>query len=273
MRVFEFWDVEKPGRRGTKHRMVGQVIVEEADELWPIKPGKGWPLMPVRVRPVEKEAVMAKALLVSRDDAVLANLNKCVELLDKCTNAEDAKKLMDIGVAAKVWAKRQKRGVDAQNSATEFVLHAKRKLGEILSETEKHPGGRPGAKPVDAKRQVSTLEDLGISRDLSSQAQQLAAVPEKQFDAAIADAKQDGKEISYARVVKQLLKGRPPDKISDAVVITPSRSTDAEEIIARIRTFIDRQLLAASAEVRVRVGQALQDYASQLIEQIAGAKR
>src|SRR6266496_2763739 len=120
---------------------------------------------------------MANALTTIQKDTVIVKLGTCIELLQNCTNAEDTKKLMDIGVAAKVWAQRQNLGIEAQNSASEFVLHAKRRLGEILSETEKHHGGRPGLKPVDLKRQVSTLNELGISRDLSSQAQQLAAVP------------------------------------------------------------------------------------------------
>ncbi|HUS10191.1 MAG TPA: hypothetical protein VMZ30_06975 [Pyrinomonadaceae bacterium] len=91
---------------------------------------------------------MSKALVNVEKDTVITNLSKCVELLGKCTRVEEAKKLMDIGDVAKVWAERQKLGVEAQNSATEFVIRAERHIGELLKETERHQGGRPGKKPV-----------------------------------------------------------------------------------------------------------------------------
>jgi hypothetical protein len=153
---------------------------------------------------------MGKAMAKVERDSIIKNLEKCVVILERCTKAEDAKKLRDLGMAARVWAERQKLGTEAQNSATEFVLRAERRLGEILKQTERHQGGRPGRKPITDEVRVSKrLADLGLSRNLSSRAQKIAEVSEERFNVVLEEAKQDGNGFSRERVVRQLT--RPAD--------------------------------------------------------------
>jgi hypothetical protein len=109
----------------------------------------------------QREKRMETELIAIQEDAVIANLSKCVSLIDDCTSAADVKKFVDAGLAAKVWATRQARGIEARNAAEGFALRAERRLGEILLEAEKHPGGRPTEKPVVRKRQVPKLSDIG----------------------------------------------------------------------------------------------------------------
>jgi len=45
---------------------------------------------------------------------------------------------------------------------------------------------------------VFTLRELGISKHLSSRSQRLAAIPEAEFEAMLAKAKDDGKELTRA---------------------------------------------------------------------------
>jgi len=209
---------------------------------------------------------------VIHKDAIIENLAQSIDLLQKCKIEEDAKNAMDIGAAAKVWAERQKLGIAAQNSATEFVLHAERILGKILSERKKHRGGRPGVKLVESERRVSKLKELGISRDLSSTSQRLAAVPEKEFATKIADAKKKGL-ISHTSIVRQLTRKRTSGidtvpqaaaTIEDAVIVpeTPSQEVPdrANPIISSICTYINKKLAFEGTDVRRTVAKGLHKY-------------
>jgi hypothetical protein len=67
----------------------------------------------------------------------------------------------------------------------------RRAQGQLLALIEKHKGGRPEKTPGQ-RRTVSggkTLSDMGISHGQTSKWQQLAAVPEDQFEAALAAPK------------------------------------------------------------------------------------
>ena len=60
---------------------------------------------------------------------------------------------------------------------TRFYL----KLGEFLREMEKNKGGRPQKTAVTSTEVLSpTLEEIGVSENLSREAQTLAALPEEE---------------------------------------------------------------------------------------------
>lgn len=70
--------------------------------------------------------------------------------------------------------------------ASEIRYRAERRLGELISEHKANDefgkGGRPPKTCRDGRQVLPTLRDVGISRDLSSRAQKLAAVPEVEFE-------------------------------------------------------------------------------------------
>jgi len=71
-------------------------------------------------------------------------------------------------------------------------LRAERKAGQLLAQMEKakgarEPGTNRGSTPSGDTR-ASTLSDLGISYDQSSQWQKLGAVPDDEFDRAMEEA-------------------------------------------------------------------------------------
>ncbi len=79
--------------------------------------------------------------------------------------------------------------LEVVNRVAEYKLRAERRLGEVQAEMPKATGtrvlGRPklgsrGKRP--RKKRTPTLAELGISKDLSSRAQKLAAVPEEVFE-------------------------------------------------------------------------------------------
>jgi hypothetical protein len=95
-------------------------------------------------------------------------------------------------VAALEHYSRQAHNVEAERQCCEIRLRAERKAGELLAKTQKAKGARGnprgrGARIVQSDGPTAqTLSGLGITRDQSSQWQRLAAVPEPQFEAALA---------------------------------------------------------------------------------------
>lgn len=86
---------------------------------------------------------------------------------------------------------RQAKNLDAERHAAEIRVRAERRCGELLAEMPKNKGaaesGTQRGMTQSQNGTASTLSDLGITKRQSSDWQQLAAVPEEQFEAAIAE--------------------------------------------------------------------------------------
>ena len=68
--------------------------------------------------------------------------------------------------------------------AAEIRIRAERRLGELLKATERAMGGLPYQRRSTGRhtRPVESLAEAGISKDLSSRSQKLAAVPKATFE-------------------------------------------------------------------------------------------
>ena len=96
------------------------------------------------------------------------------------------------------------------NYATEFKLRCERRLGEMLEQDAPH-GGDPATRQG---RGGATLVDLGVSKDMSVRTRRVASVPEEKFEAVLAEAREEEKEITR-RAIEKLLsaaekKSTPP---------------------------------------------------------------
>lgn len=91
-------------------------------------------------------------------------------------------------------------GMQAKNKslevdAAEIRIRAERRLGELIGQQKAGEGlakgaamrgvGRAGKNAVESDDRVPTLAEAGISKDLSSRAQKLAAVPPEVFEAEV----------------------------------------------------------------------------------------
>jgi DNA repair exonuclease SbcCD ATPase subunit len=111
-------------------------------------------------------------------------------------------------------------GMQAKNKslevdAAEIRIRAERRLGELLAEQKAgdglnrgavgHAGPGRGNKNVVVThdRVLPTLAEAGISKDLSSRAQKLAAVPKAEFEAEVGEWR-DRVQAEHARVTTRL---------------------------------------------------------------------
>ena len=83
--------------------------------------------------------------------------------------------------------------------ATEIKVRAERRAGELLKEMPLHQPGPGRGKTGNKKRSssndsFSSLKDLGISKDQSSQWQKVAAIPIEKFEQQLAQVQAKASE-------------------------------------------------------------------------------
>ena len=106
----------------------------------------------------------------------------------ECRRVDEAKDLRDKARAFEIYA-RQAQNVEAERQAGEIRLRAERQAGVLLKEL-KEAGQRAlpkdGPSSRDARPDKPTLKDLGVSKTQSSQWQQLADIPQAEFEEILA---------------------------------------------------------------------------------------
>jgi hypothetical protein len=141
---------------------------------------------------------MSKALAKRADsDVALPRYDDMCRAISECHRVDDAKDIRDKAEALRAYAKKANNR-QAEVEFADIKLQAERKCGELLKEmavSGERVKGRPEKESQDA-----TLSQLGISRDESSRFQQIAAVPKKQFDAALAEARRTQEPVTSASV-------------------------------------------------------------------------
>lgn len=123
------------------------------------------------------------------DDIVLSKVTNARLLLLEAKTIQDTKKVLDIAASAEMYARRQKMSQEAIQYATDLKIEALRQLGVMLKETPRNKGTRASGKDsiggtiMEPPNDTPTLKELGIDKKTSSLAQQIASLPEEQFDA------------------------------------------------------------------------------------------
>jgi N6-adenosine-specific RNA methylase IME4 len=124
----------------------------------------------------------------------LITIDAALQALASATTPDELINLANRAAALQVYARRAKLGMVAQNRCAEIRLRAERKLGELLSTTPRLHG-RP--KSVPEENTLPRLSDLGVAdRKISQRAQRIAAVPAREFEAYLRDARNAEWEIT-----------------------------------------------------------------------------
>lgn len=157
------------------------------------------------------------------NQAALVKFHAAKHALAVCKNFDEVKDILDKAKAIEYYATIAKdHGL--VTDATEIRLRAERRLGEMIGQ-QKTDGGlaKPGPKPnsvVGSDRSPPKLSEAGISKDLSSRAQNIAAVPEAEFEEELAGlkdrTKKDGKRVQTRLNDRgREVRGSPPKAAND----------------------------------------------------------
>lgn len=107
-------------------------------------------------------------------------------MLAEVRSAKDAKNLMNLASAAEHFASKEKLGQEAINHAHAIKIQAKKLLGDFLRKAEKNKGAK-GSKVTGNKREPvkdssPTLSDIGITKKVSAESQELSQIAEEAPD-------------------------------------------------------------------------------------------
>jgi hypothetical protein len=174
---------------------------------------------------------------------------------------DEVKDFRDKALAIEAYAK-QANDFDLEYDAAVARVRAERKCGELLAETEKAKAGRP---PINRSNQTTNLEspktlaEMGVTKDQSSKWQKLAAIPEKEFEAAVSIP---GSKPSTNHLIKTETEHKPRmdkdalwfwgllrdmrsrnifDKSPETLVAewTDSMKDDAESVIPKLKKWVN----------------------------------
>jgi hypothetical protein len=148
----------------------------------------------------------------------LLRIEEARRLLAECVRVDEVKDIRDKAQAIAAYYRERDASLEMQNDAAEVRLRAERRLGDLLKAMPKNEGGRP-TKTGTSEEPVSTLGEIGITKKQSSVWQRIAALAEEEFEERIADAKENGLELTTSRV----LRSKPPAEMQPR----PSRNTEA----------------------------------------------
>lgn len=176
--------------------------------------------------------------------------------LAECTSVDEVKGWADKAAAMQAY-QRMAGDRTLESQASEIRIRAERRLGELLLAQKADGGLNRGAASMAGNQHtgkvvrssVTTapkLADAGISKDLSSRAQKLAAVPAAQFEAELA-AKREREIEDGARVSARLEKaGARHLQQKEKRTLTPEAPSRAEYEADELRASV--QALAEDNE-------------------------
>ncbi len=133
----------------------------------------------------------------------LIKLDNATRMLAEISSVDDAKKVIDLAEAARIYARQVSLGLEAQNHAAEIKLRAQRRAGEILDSMEFSKGA---ATPSQAVTPLPTHDEIGINRMEAHRWQTIASVPEEEFEEYIETTKGEGEELTTNKIFRDTRK-------------------------------------------------------------------
>jgi hypothetical protein len=162
--------------------------------------------------------------------------------LSECKSVDEVKAWSDKAAAMQAYG-RMAKDKTLEVDAAEIRIRAERRLGEMLVE-QKADGGLnkgklkqgPALVCDEGGKQAAKLADAGISYDLSSRAQKLAAVPEAEFEAEVGEWR-DRVKAEGERVTARLQKAgeRQINKSDHLPEELPDDGPDLSELVDELQ--------------------------------------
>lgn len=117
--------------------------------------------------------------------------------LADCAKVDEAKDIRDKAEALRVYA-RQRNDIEMERWAADIKIRAERRIGQISNLLERKPAGKlkrdlvaPGATKSRQNNEgkIETLKRAGITQRSANRAEQIAKIPEEEFESFLADKK------------------------------------------------------------------------------------
>jgi N6-adenosine-specific RNA methylase IME4 len=203
-------------------------------------------------------------------DLILAKIDTATQMLSEIETVDDAIHAMAVADAVRAYAARNDHSRELVFKATEIQLWAKCKLGEILAKTPDAPSGPIVMSAHEDitidKKPTPSLQELGIKRNLSSDSQKLAAIPEDKFKAAIEENRKAGIDSPTA-ILNHLIRENKRAKVIEN--LTSVATTKAKEIAGKYDVIVaDPPWPITKIEREVAPEQVVLDYPTMELPEI-----
>jgi len=136
----------------------------------------------------------------------LAKLDTATRMLAEVRTVDEAKDIIDLAEAARVYAKQVGLGLEAQNHAAEIKVRAQWKAGEILDAMEKAKGGEQYHRldPLTSAPVLPTYSELGFNKYNAHVWHTIHILAADVLDTMMTVTKMAGREISTSEIYKTL---------------------------------------------------------------------
>ena len=145
---------------------------------------------------------------------MLAKYEAARNALAQARKVDEVIHIRDVSAAMQAYAK-QAKDKQLETDAVEIRMRAERRLGEMIKAQKEGPGlnkgeaGRfTGGTAEEPPVNKPTLADVGIDKKLSSRAQAIASIPEDEFEATLADHREEQKIVTAKTMEKLSRKGK-----------------------------------------------------------------
>lgn len=142
---------------------------------------------------------MTASLALVADASDRLDVERAASFLAQCRSVDSVREVRDRARAIAVYQRTRGAAYEAQADAAEIALRAERRLGELCAEL---PVGRPGKG--NAVLPFPSLDELGISRMQSSRWQQIASVPEPDFEAHVTETRARQERLTVSALVNKI---------------------------------------------------------------------
>jgi hypothetical protein len=157
----------------------------------------------------------------------IVRLKELEPKIEDCKTVNDVNHIRTNCQLIQTYARERKLDQEVVYWAQRCALKCTRKIGEILlamkERRELRGKGQPRKSILVPDDNTSTLSDLKLTADESSNAQALASVPEKELDDIITEQTKNGNKLSTKAVVKEVRSRLPqkPPKARDSIKDIP----------------------------------------------------
>lgn len=157
------------------------------------------------------------SLAVTRDEQyAIARIDAAEMALIEASTVPDVKDIRDKAESIRTYLKQQSGSLRVQNHAAVLKLRAERKLGEIVRDAEKNPGGPERVRSHGVT--APTYSDLGIEKMAAHRWQTIALIPEPQFEAYVEQAETTDRELTSSEAYRM---GRQLDRQAEPAIAEP----------------------------------------------------
>lgn len=167
-----------------------------------------------------------KAVLATRPptepERLLEYISDLTRAIEQAYDIADTMALKDRADAVRWLTRKLDVDREVRNRASESVIRAERRLGEMLLEMNKNAGGNPNWLQ-GATGRLPTYDDLGIEKTAAARWQMVARLPHEDFEGFIRDTNTQNWELTSGGLLayaRNKLKGKP-----DATGPTPPDNT------------------------------------------------